>query len=175
MTSYCETRKKLGLLKAKQQGHTLDTIHEVMKAVQVRFPMAGAQEFVSHLFAEHAMCISWYGLHFLCYGPQLTALNIHSHLIVNWFRIFEPDLIRQRKARNLKRRRFWATGVNDMLAVDQHDKWKCFGLALHTGIDPFSGRTHWIKVYWTNNNPKVVVLYYFTFIKEGGCMCWSPA
>jgi hypothetical protein len=60
-----------------------------------------------------------------------------------------------------------------MLAVDQHDKWKHFGLVLHTGIDPFFGRTHWIKVYWTNNNPKVIVSYYFTFIKEGGCMCWS--
>ena len=176
MTSYRETRKKLSLLKAKQQSHTLDTIHEAMKAVRVRFPRAGAQEFASHLFAEHAMCVSRYDRHFkfFCHGPQLTEFNTHSHLIVNWFRIFEPDLIRQRKARNLKRRRFWAAGVNDMLAVDQHDKWKRFGLALHTGIDPFSGRTHWIKVYWTNNNPKVVVSYYFTFIKEGGCMYSCP-
>jgi hypothetical protein len=57
-----------------------------------------------------------------------------------------------------------------MLAVDQHDKWKRFGLALHTGIDPFSGRTHWIKVYWTNNNPKVISSYYFEFVEKNDCM-----
>ena len=170
MTSYREIRKKLGLLKAKQQDHSLESIHEAMKAVRVRFPNAGAQEFVSHLFAEHAMCVSRYDpLSCFVYPRSLLNNSIHSHLIVNWFRIFEPDLIRQRKARSLKRRRFWAAGVNDMLAVDQHDKWKHFGLALHTGIDPFSGRTHWIKVYWNNNNPKVIASYYFGFIEENGC------
>jgi hypothetical protein len=34
--------------------------------------------------------------------------------------------------------------VNDLFAVDQHDKWLHFGLALHTGIEPFSGRIMWI-------------------------------
>jgi len=72
MTSYREIRKKLGLLKAKQQCHTLDTIHEAMKAVRVRFPRAGALEFASHLFAEHAMCVSRYDPHFFYHGPQLT-------------------------------------------------------------------------------------------------------
>ena len=83
-----------------------------------------------------------------------------------YFRVYEPDLVRERKAGRLKRRRFWAAGVNDMLAVDQHDKWKRFGLALHTGIDPFPGRIHWIKVWWTNSNPKLILSYYLEFVEN---------
>ena len=83
-----------------------------------------------------------------------------------YFRIYEPELVRERKEGRLKRRRFWAAGVNDMLAVDQHDKWKRFGLALHTGIDPFPGRIHWIKVWWTNSNPKLILSYYLEFVEK---------
>lgn len=86
--------------------------------------------------------------------------------MVVYFRIYESDLIRQRKAGRLKRRRFWAAGVNDLMAVDQHDKWKRFGLALHTGIDPFPGRIHWIKVWWTNSNPKLILSYYLEFVEK---------
>lgn len=87
-----------------------------------------------------------------------------------YFRIWEPDLVRQRKAGRLKRRRFWAAGPNDILAVDQHDKWKRFGLALHTGIDPFSERIHWIEVWWTNSNPKLILSYYLVgVVEEFGC------
>jgi hypothetical protein len=57
-----------------------------------------------------------------------------------YFRVYEPNLVRERKEGRLKRRRFWAAGVNDMLAVDQHDKWKRFGLALHTGISDVTAR-----------------------------------
>ena len=53
-----------------------------------------------------------------------------------------------------------------MLAVDQHDKWKWFGLSLHTGIDPFPGRIHWIKVWWTNSNPKLILSYYLEFVEK---------
>jgi len=58
-----------------------------------------------------------------------------------------------------------------MWAVDQHDKWKRFGLALHTGIDPFAGQTRWMKVWWTNNNPKLICSYYLELVESsGGCM-----
>lgn len=94
-----------------------------------------------------------------------------SSLIVVYFRVFEPELVRERKAGRLRRRRFWAAGVNDILAVDQHDKWKRFGLALHTGIDPFAGRIQWMKVWWTNNNPKVVLSFYLESVEKTGCKC----
>jgi len=83
-----------------------------------------------------------------------------------YFHVCEPKLIRERKAGRLKRRRFWAAGINDMLALDQHDKWLRFGLALHNGIDPFAGRIQWMKVWTTNRNPKVILSYYLEFIEK---------
>jgi hypothetical protein len=91
---------------------------------------------------------------------------ILRQLIVVYFRVYESKLIRERKAGGLKRRRFWAAGVNDILAVDQHDKWTIFGLALHTGIDPFPGHIHWIKVWWTNSNPKLILSYYLETVDK---------
>lgn len=97
----------------------------------------------------------------------MTSANSRN-LVVVYFRIYEVDLVRERKAGRLKRRRFWAAGVNDILAVDQHDKWKRFGLALHTGVDPFPGHIHWIKVWWTNSNPKLILSYYLEFVEKFG-------
>jgi len=112
---------------------------------------------------------TWDTGYLLQYHKNTNILRISA---VHWFRIFEPDLIRQRKARSLKRRKFLAAGVNNMLAVsDQlHDKWKHFGLVLHcTGIDPFSGRTRWINVYWTTTQRSLPHITYFKFIKDNGC------
>ncbi|KAJ6613175.1 hypothetical protein B0H10DRAFT_1806111, partial [Mycena sp. CBHHK59/15] len=65
----------------------------------------------------------------------------------------------------------WAAGVNDLWVVDQHDKWKYkFGLALHTGIVPFIGRIQWLKVWWTNSNPRLILSYYLDAVVEAGFM-----
>ncbi|PPQ91133.1 hypothetical protein CVT25_013281, partial [Psilocybe cyanescens] len=90
--------------------------------------------------------------------------------VVEYFKIFEPQLVKECKAGQLKRRRFWSAGINDLWAVDQHDKWKKFGLALHTGIYPFPGKIHWMKVWWTNNNPKLIALYYIDRVEATGYM-----
>ncbi|KAF9254085.1 hypothetical protein L218DRAFT_812290, partial [Marasmius fiardii PR-910] len=45
------------------------------------------------------------------------------------------------------RKHFWAAGGNDIWYIDQHDKWKKFGLGLHTGVDPFIGQIKWLKVW----------------------------
>jgi hypothetical protein len=68
-----------------------------------------------------------------------------------------------------ERRRFWAAGVNDLIAVDQHDKWKRFGLALHVGEDPFCGVIQWLRVWHNNNNPKLVLSYYLDWAEDFGC------
>jgi hypothetical protein len=82
--------------------------------------------------------------------------------------MYEVELVRQRKARRLQRRRFWAAGVNDLFAVDQHDKWLRFGLALHTGIEPFSGCIMWMRVWHSNRNPQLILTYYLETIQELG-------
>jgi hypothetical protein len=50
--------------------------------------------------------------------------------------------------RHFKRRRFYAAGVNDIWAQDQHDKWgPRFGFWLHVSINPFTGYNNRLKVW----------------------------
>lgn len=98
---------------------------------------------------------------------SLTRLLCRS-VVISYFAIHEPELIRQRKANRLRRRRFWAAGVNDLFAVDQHDKWLKYGLGLHTGIEPFSGRIMWIKVWHSNRNPQLILSYYLDTVETLG-------
>ncbi|KAH9487316.1 hypothetical protein JR316_0001389 [Psilocybe cubensis] len=151
LTSYKAIRRRLGLLSARQQGHTVESIKESMVALRKRFPKAGARDMGSLLFHHYGMLV-----------PR--------DLIVVYFRVYEPELIRERKARRLRRRRFWAAGVNDIIAVDQHDKWKRFGLALHNGGDPFDGYIHWYKIWWTNSNPKLIASYYLNVVEKNKCI-----
>lgn len=99
-----------------------------------------------------------------CTSPGETRSVMH-----NYFRKFEPHLVRQHKANHLHCCCFWAVGVNDIWAVDQHDKWLQFGLALHTGIEPFSGQILWLKVWHLNHNPQLVLSYYLETIENLGC------
>lgn len=88
---------------------------------------------------------------------------------MSYFQIHEADLVRVRRQNRLRRKRFWAAGSNDILAVDQHDKWKYkFGLALHSGIDPFVGKIHWMKIWWSNSNPRLILSYYLDHVQESG-------
>lgn len=94
---------------------------------------------------------------------------VDRNVVREYFALYEPELIRQRKACRLLQHRFWAAGVNDIWAVDQHDKWKRFGLALHTGIEPFSGKILWMKVWHSNQNPQLILTYYLEAVEKLGC------
>ena len=51
------------------------------------------------------------------------------------------------------------------------NKWLCFGLALHTGIEPFSGHILWTKVWHSNRNPQLILSYYLESVEFFGCKC----
>ncbi|KAG1744432.1 hypothetical protein EDB19DRAFT_1894566 [Suillus lakei] len=82
-----------------------------------------------------------------------TYLNAGAHEMVN--------LLFHERGMSIARRQFWAAGVNDLFAVDQHDKWLKYGLGLHTGIEPFSGRIMWIRL---------ILSYYLDKVKTLGHM-----
>lgn len=89
--------------------------------------------------------------------------------MADYLRLTEPEAVQSRMGRKFKRRRFWAAGVNDIWAMDQHDKWKHFGLYLHVAVEPFSGRILWLKIWWTNRNPRLITSYYLEAARrEGG-------
>ncbi|KAG1853452.1 hypothetical protein DFJ58DRAFT_883665, partial [Suillus subalutaceus] len=97
-------------------------------------------------------------------------MSVAKSVMMSYFTAYEPDLVRQRKARRLKWKCFWAASVNDLFAVDQHNKWLRFGLGLHTGIEPFLGRIIWIRVWHSNRNPQLILSYYLDAIAELGHM-----
>lgn len=80
----------------------------------------------------------------------------------------EPDEVAQRRRRGFRRRHFWAAGVNDVWPQDQHDKWGRFGLWLHAGLEAFSGEINWLKIWWTNKNPRLVAKYYLDTCRRIG-------
>lgn len=102
-------------------------------------------------------------------SKTLIDTSIGRSLVASYCAIYEPHLVRQRKAHCFRRKRFYAAGAFDVVCVDQHDKWKKFGLALHTGVEPFIGELEWIRVWWTNNNPRLIASYYLDWVEETGC------
>lgn len=92
--------------------------------------------------------------------------------LISLLRVIEPAELAGRKGNKLKRKRFWATGVNDVWAFDQHDKWKRFGLLLHVGVEVYAGRVLWLKVWWSNRTPALLASYYFGAVRETGGQDW---
>ncbi|KAG1874867.1 hypothetical protein F4604DRAFT_1880769 [Suillus subluteus] len=128
LTKFLEICNGMGLQRTRQQGHTVDTVHDAMADLHETYPNVGAREMVNLLF--------------------------HESVVISYFPIHEPELIQQR--------------VNDIFAVDQHDKWLKYGLGLHTGIEPFSGHIMWIRVWHSNRNPQLILSYYLDTLEALG-------
>ena len=104
------------------------------------------------------------------YAFEFLLTDTTTRMVVSeYFKQTEPDAVKARKRRRFKRRRFHAAGVNDVWAQDQHDKWgPRFGLWLHNSIDPFTGFNNWLKIWWTNKNPRLIAGYYIETIRKYG-------
>ena len=93
---------------------------------------------------------------------------LFRRIVAAYLQQSEPEAVRSRKGRRFVRRLFWSAGVNDVWAFDQHDKWRRFGPFLHVGVDPFPGRVQWLKIWWTNRNPRLVTSYYLEAARRNG-------
>ncbi|KAG6822071.1 hypothetical protein H0H92_015452, partial [Tricholoma furcatifolium] len=81
----------------------------------------------------------------------------------------EPNAVANRRANRFRRNRYYAAGVNDVWVQDQHDKWgPRYGLWLHNNLDSFSGFNNWLKVWWTNKNPRLIGAWYIDAVRKLG-------
>ncbi|KAG2130210.1 uncharacterized protein EDB93DRAFT_1332123 [Suillus bovinus] len=101
---------------------------------------------------------------------ELHVREIWHELIAKLLKITEPTAVQARHCGRLKRRCFWCAGVNDVWPQDQHDKWLRFGLWLHISLDPFTGWINWLKVWWTNKNPRLIARYYLDCCRKLGAV-----
>ncbi|KAF4588917.1 hypothetical protein EYR40_010472 [Pleurotus pulmonarius] len=142
-------REKLGLIRSRKAGLGVDDIRPAMSVLREIYPRAGMRDMKRLLMEEHNLAVT-------------------RSVLSEYFLLYEPHLIRARRSQRFRRKRFWAAGVMDMLCCDQHDKWKRFGLRLHTAIDPFIGKIHWIKIWYTNSHPVLIASYFLDDAEESG-------
>ena len=92
----------------------------------------------------------------------------YRQLILDYYNATDPAAVQARRAGRIRRRIFYAAGVNHIWAFDQHDKWMRYGLWLHMGVEPFTGYILWLIVWWSNSNPKLVAQQYFKAVRHVG-------
>ena len=82
----------------------------------------------------------------------------------------DPDGVRERQGKTLRRRTYHNPGPNYAWHVDGYDKLKPYGFPVHGCIDGYSRKVLWLKVCKTNNNPAVTSQHFLDAVKKyGGC------
>jgi hypothetical protein len=104
--------------------------------------------------------IVFQGVSFFLHTNLMCLTCRDRDLVFELLHTVEYEAVQQHRHRRLKRRRFWAAGVNDVWPQDQHDKWGRFGIWLHASLEAFSGEINWLRVWWTNKNPKLITSYF---------------
>ncbi|KAI0089513.1 hypothetical protein BDY19DRAFT_864419, partial [Irpex rosettiformis] len=152
LSTFRRMRRTWGFLTTRKQKHTPESIAENVAKVKQRFPNMGARSMVVTLRQDY-------------------GIRVPERVVAEYLKAVESNAVASRKGRNFKRRVFYAAGVNDVWAVDQHDKWQKFGLYLHVGVDPFPGDILWLRIWWTNRNPRLVTSYYLDAASNRGGIC----
>ena len=62
------------------------------------------------------------------------------------------------------------------MSLDGHDKLSgyqksTFPLHIYGGMDTFSGRMHFLRVWTTNNDPNVIGRFYYEYLSESKGIC----
>ena len=98
---------------------------------------------------------------------------MHREVIRQYLKHTEPGKVAARLGNGIICRMFYVAGVNHFWAMDQHDKWKRFGLFWHGCMDGFSGKILWLVIWWTNSNPRFVCAQYVKAVRTVGGMSLS--
>ncbi|KAI9429058.1 hypothetical protein H4582DRAFT_1827992 [Lactarius indigo] len=142
-------RQKWGLESTRRQKHTVQSIASHVIEVKKCFPNRGAETIRKALLFEN-------------------KIHVSRPVISEFLRQTEPDAVEARRYQKFKRRTFLAIGPNEMWCLDQHDKFKRYGLFFHVGLDPYPGVIHWCKVWWTVRNPKLIARFYLNAARAMG-------
>lgn len=82
----------------------------------------------------------------------------------------DPEGVRERRARTLRRRAYHSPGQNSVWHVHGYDKLKPYGFPIHGCIDGYSRKILWLIVSRSNNDPALTGQHYLNAIQKfGGC------
>ncbi|KAJ7847149.1 hypothetical protein B0H14DRAFT_3867559 [Mycena olivaceomarginata] len=143
-------RKTLGLKGTRQQKKepgAYDNVPQIITKLRPAYPNMGARSLVVLLRWEHRVKI-----------PEKDVADILKQM--------EPEKVAACYSRRFKHSCFYSAGMMEILSFDQHNKWKYYGLYLHLGMDPYTGRLHWNKIWWMNRNTALVTSYYLGAVRR---------
>ncbi|XP_052105159.1 uncharacterized protein LOC127738093 [Mytilus californianus] len=99
-----------------------------------------------------------------------SGLNIPRDTVSQLMKIIDPDGVKCRLSRKLRRRQYASPGPNFAWHIDSYDKLKPYGIAINWCIDGFLRYMVWLEAGTTNNDPKVISNYCIKAVKEkAGC------
>ncbi|KZO89549.1 hypothetical protein CALVIDRAFT_569823 [Calocera viscosa TUFC12733] len=135
-------RKDWGLLSVKQQHHTIATIAPFVEKFRIHSAnRLGVKSLRDHLREEKIL--------------------VSRGILQQYQSLADPIGCRQRRAGQLTRAIYWSAGLHESWSFDQHNKWRRIGLWLHCGLEGFSNFVLWLKIWWTNSNPRLIASFYF--------------
>ncbi|KAG2124693.1 hypothetical protein DEU56DRAFT_873254 [Suillus clintonianus] len=108
-------RSQWGVMSARGQAHTIESIGPAIERVRQWFPKQGSHDMKQTLRQEE-------------------HIMVPRDLILRYMNLHHPDEVQRRKSCWLKRSTFWTAGLHDIWVFDQHDKWRRFQLFLHVAM-----------------------------------------
>ncbi|XP_065887587.1 uncharacterized protein [Dysidea avara] len=97
-------------------------------------------------------------------------LPVRRDTVMRIMRQIDPEGVKLRKKRRLKRRLYNSKGPNYIWHLDGYDKLSPYGLTIHGCIDGYSRKLIWLKLSPTNHDPKVISRHYLESIETiKGC------
>lgn len=99
-----------------------------------------------------------------------AGLRVPRDTVLGLMQLLDPEGIKSRQRRRLKRRRYVNPGPNFTWHIDSYDKLKPYGIAINGCIDGYSSCLIWLHAGTTNSDPKVIADYFIQEVKKrGGC------
>lgn len=146
----------------------LKRILRTMNLSRRRFsPLVDVVRFIQDQLSASGQLCGYRIMYARCQQSGVKARMEDVRLIL---RHLDPVGVASRRVRRLRRRSYYAKGPNFVWHVDGYDKLKPFGLCIHACVCGFSRKVIWIKVYNTNNNPKVIGGYFLEAVRtHRGC------
>lgn len=99
-----------------------------------------------------------------------AGYNIPRDDVNRLMTLLNPESVKARLRRKLKRRRYASPGPNFVWHVDSYDKLKPYGIAINGCVDGYSRFVVWLEASTTNSDPKVIASYYMKAVQRNkGC------
>ena len=119
---------------------------------------------IDFIYKELEGSISCFGCRSMHGKLRGADFNVSRETVRIVLKNLDPDGVRARNAHRLTRRVYYSPGPNQVWHIDGHDKLKPYGFAIHGAMDGCSRKVLWLRVNKTNNDPKVIAIYYMDFV-----------